>query len=66
LGIGSLENKSKPVKVGTNYQAISAGSVHSMALKKDGTLWSWGNGEKGQLGHGDISSTSQPVQIKSR
>lgn len=35
-----------------------------MALKKDGTLWSWGNkNEYGQLGNGTTESVDSPVKI---
>ena len=32
-------------------EAIAAGSNHSLALKDDGTVYSWGAGDRGQLGH---------------
>jgi alpha-tubulin suppressor-like RCC1 family protein len=31
---------------------VAAGDFHSMALTATGELWTWGYGEKGQLGHG--------------
>lgn len=31
--------------------AVSAGGSHSLAIKKDGTVWSWGNNGFGQLGY---------------
>ncbi|MFC1742756.1 RCC1 domain-containing protein [Candidatus Riflebacteria bacterium] len=34
----------------TEITAIAAGEYHSLALKADGTVWSWGNGNYGQLG----------------
>ena len=33
--------------------ATSAGGRHAMAVTADGKLFSWGDGEFGQLGHGD-------------
>ena len=33
--------------------AVSSGGRHSMALTADGKVFSWGDGEYGQLGHGD-------------
>ena len=41
--------------------AISGGNL---ALKEDGTVWSWGLNEWGQLGDGTNISTSTPVQVK--
>jgi hypothetical protein len=32
--------------------AIAAGSVHSLALRNDGTVWAWGYARFGQLGNG--------------
>ena len=37
----------------------------SHAIKTDGTLWGWGNNQYGQLGQGDVSILSSPVQIGS-
>jgi alpha-tubulin suppressor-like RCC1 family protein len=73
LGIGS----SGTVNVYTPYQvpglagliAISGGggtyaSDYSVAVKNDGTVWSWGDNYYGQLGNGTVSGTiTTPVQI---
>jgi len=34
-----------------------------LALKKDGTVWAWGNNDKGQLCDGTTTARSTPVQI---
>lgn len=34
-----------------NVVAIAAGGYHSLALKKDGTVWAWGSDAFGQLGN---------------
>jgi alpha-tubulin suppressor-like RCC1 family protein len=44
---------------------ISAGSEFSVALRSDGTLWSWGFNGNGQLGQGDNNPQLSPVQIGS-
>lgn len=31
--------------------SCAAGACHSLALASDGSLYSWGNGKYGQLGH---------------
>ena len=48
--------------------AIAAGAYHGIALKRDGTVWSWGANFSGQLGDGSVSSSSPfgkplPVQV---
>lgn len=40
-----------PVLIGDGYSAVAAGLSHTVALKSDGTLWSWGYNDYGQLGH---------------
>ncbi|MDP4161393.1 MAG: cell wall-binding repeat-containing protein, partial [Bacillota bacterium] len=49
-----LQNSPVPVQVSnlTNVIAVAAGGAHSLALKKDGTVWGWGNNEVGQGGFG--------------
>ncbi len=41
---------------------VSAGGVHTSAVKSDGTLWSWGYNSDGQLGDGTTINQSSPVQ----
>ena len=52
-----------PVNGLTNIKAIAAGGYHSMALKKDGKVYAWGEGQDGQLGHGQYASSEAPVQV---
>jgi alpha-tubulin suppressor-like RCC1 family protein len=42
---------------------VSAGREHSLALKKDGTVWSWGKNTQGQLGDGSVEHSLTPVQV---
>ena len=47
----------------SNVQKITASAVHTIALKSDGTVWSWGDNQHGELGTGAISySSPTPVQ----
>jgi len=40
--------------------AVSSTDSNSMALKKDGTVWIWGNGQQGRFGNGArIALTAQ-------
>jgi alpha-tubulin suppressor-like RCC1 family protein/chitodextrinase len=47
----------------TGVIAIAAGETHSMALKADGTVWSWGGNAFGQLGTGTTVSSLVPIQV---
>ena len=47
----------------TNVIAIAAGHEHSLALRADGTVWSWGNNFNGQLGNGGFVSQARAVQV---
>jgi alpha-tubulin suppressor-like RCC1 family protein len=57
--------RSSPVQVGTlmNWKKVSAGDAHVIALKTDGTIWSWGRNDQGYLGINDVINRSSPVQI---
>ncbi|THF73413.1 RCC1 domain-containing protein [Cohnella fermenti] len=71
LGNGSTTNSPLPVQVvgsgGTgalnNVIAVSAGYSHSLALKADGTVWSWGNNVVGMLGNATLVTSKTPVQV---
>jgi len=43
--------------------AVSAGGYYSIALKTNGTLWSWGANGSGQLGLGDTETSDAPTPI---
>ena len=78
LGLGDKINRSSPVQVGilNDWSTISAATQYSpnygsfIAGKTDGTLWSWGKNNGGQLGVGNGAqyntvSYSSPKQIGS-
>jgi len=46
-----------PTGTPTDVVAISVGTAHSVALRADGTLMTWGSNTYGQLGNGTNSST---------
>ncbi|KUP04086.1 hypothetical protein Q73_16410, partial [Bacillus coahuilensis m2-6] len=49
----------------STIETLSLGHDHSAALKSDGTLWTWGHGGYGQLGHGNSSDRNTPTQVGS-
>ena len=71
LGLGDIVNRSSPVQIGTdtNWSKVAAGSIYSLALKTDGTLWAWGDNTilatvVGQHGTNDaVTQRSSPVQV---
>jgi len=68
LGIGTFTDypsgMNTPQRIGTNsdWQAISAGGYHTVALRADGTLWAWGFNNRGQLGIGTFT-TNYPLGL---
>jgi len=56
-----------PTKLGTDtdWLFVSAGYVHSMGLKLDGSLRIWGKNDQGQLGDGTVINRSLPTLIPS-
>jgi alpha-tubulin suppressor-like RCC1 family protein len=67
LGQGDTLNRSSPVQVGvlTTWSTVSARRLSCLAIKTDGTLWSWGRNSYGQLGLGDTLNRSSPTQVGS-
>ena len=65
IGINSYQNKILvPTMVGTDqdWVHISAGEETTLAIKSNGTLWSWGNNVIGQIG-GGLGAQRVPNQI---
>lgn len=67
LGTGSadfaLHAAAERVNGLEGVMAIAAGNNHSVALKSDGTVWTWGENLRGQLGTGTTNRTYSPVQV---
>ena len=42
---------------------VSGGLEHYAALSEDGTVWTWGGGREGVLGHGDEVKRFEPTRI---
>lgn len=70
LGVGdtTFTSINFPIQVGSSadWKIISSGRTFTLAIKKDGSLWSWGQNDFGQLGNGtSFGSTRVPKQIGS-
>ncbi len=67
-GNGTTIAYSTPFQISneTNWIKVFAGEYYSMALKSDGTLWSWGSTGYGQLGLGFTGTINvlSPTQIQ--
>ena len=49
---------------GERAVSVSAGEHHSLALTGGGSVWSWGFGSWGQLGHGDAQRQLLPKKVE--
>ena len=67
LGLGDTASRSSFTQVGalTTWSKVAAGIIGdaNAAIKTDGTLWTWGHNNYGQLGQGNITNLSSPVQV---
>ena len=64
IGDGTVTNRSSPVTTaggGTNWKQVTGGTLHTAAIKTDGTLWTWGHNQYGNLGDGTVTNRSSPV-----
>jgi len=65
-GIGSLDYYIwKPAEVAllSDVVQVSSGDFHTCAVRKDGTAWCWGKGDRGQLGLGNTVNKNAPTQV---
>ena len=65
LGDNTTTRRSSPVQTiafGTNWKQASGGRTHAVAIKTDGTLWTWGGAGYGQLGDNTTTRRSSPAQ----
>ncbi|PSJ77255.1 hypothetical protein C7N43_09415 [Sphingobacteriales bacterium UPWRP_1] len=62
IGSGTVRYLSTAIDC-PEWMAATAGQDHSVALKRDGTLWAWGDNTYGQLGNGTNTREQIPVQI---
>jgi alpha-tubulin suppressor-like RCC1 family protein len=66
LGLGdNLQDFYGPTRVGSfsDWVMVRAGGSHSLGLRADGCLYSWGYNSSGQLGLGDTQERHEPTLI---
>jgi alpha-tubulin suppressor-like RCC1 family protein len=67
LGQSNTTHRSSPVQVGslTDWSKLSnvVGGSCMASIKSDGSLWSWGRNDRGNLGLGDITQRSSPTRV---
>jgi len=63
---GTLTSSSSPVSViggFTDWCQVASGYSHTAAVRTNGTLWTWGCGYQGRLGHNYTTNRSSPVSV---
>jgi alpha-tubulin suppressor-like RCC1 family protein len=67
LGQGAATSSTSPVQVsGTQvtWRLITAGTVHTCAVRTDSTVWCWGSNAAGQTGLGPaVTTQTTPAQL---
>ncbi|KAG1671551.1 hypothetical protein FOA52_011273 [Chlamydomonas sp. UWO 241] len=65
LGVGNLVDSRVLTRVQhlpcTRIVSVAAGAAHSIALASDGSLYTWGDGSRGQLGHDALQAMALPL-----
>jgi hypothetical protein len=73
LGLGDCANRLAPTLVGAEegfgelqVLTVACGCWHTLAVTKDGALWTFGMGENGALGHIDHTTRLVPTRIEAQ
>ena len=61
--VGGQQNSPIVVPGLSGVTAVAAGHYGSMALRSDGSIWTWGFNATGQLGDGTTTNRSSPVRV---
>lgn len=65
-GLGTANDASSSwQRIGTDndWKQVSCGQGFAAAVKEDGSLWTWGVNDYGQLGLGDTTNRSTPTRV---
>ena len=54
-----------PIRVGidSDWAIVAGGHTHTLAIKRDGSLYAWGNNDNGRLGDGTVSKRLVPTRV---
>ena len=69
LGLGTAAEHLIPARVGgrevfdARVVMVATGDHHAAAVVADGSLYTWGRGYRGQLGHGDKEPQLRPMRL---
>jgi len=71
LGLGTDADRLLPACVGLADEVfdgeavvmVAAGDRHTACVTAKGTLWTWGKGDFGKLGHGDMERRQRPTRL---
>ena len=70
LGVAALPTSGANVltQIGAttdHWTSVSAGTAYVLAIKDDGSIWSWGQNDQGQLGDGHNTNHTPPAKASS-
>lgn len=73
LGIGDTQNKSIPTIItgepdeydDVKLVKLSSSSTHTIVIDEEGTVYTWGLNQVGQLGNSNTTNSSEPLDITS-
>ena len=65
-GVSDTQRHATPAAIPgqLGFSVITGGNDHALALKSDGTVWTWGGNAYGQLGSGSYDSNTHPAPIQ--
>jgi alpha-tubulin suppressor-like RCC1 family protein len=69
LGNGQAKNEPTPILItpptGVTYVTLATGGATSYGITTSGDVYSWGNGNVGQIGNNKTKTASEPVKVES-
>ena len=65
LGVTELLRPTEVIVDGFSFRTAAAGFSHSLAVARDGTVFSWGSNVHGQLGIGGYNDSAIPCFVRS-